>query len=61
MEGKTSIMATLDGATASEARRFVKENVSSLTHFRTDGVRLTGNSELLRISWVQADYATKES
>lgn len=55
MEEKISITATSDGATASEARWFMKESVSSLTHFRTDGMKLTGNSELLRISWVQAE------
>lgn len=60
MEERISITATSDGATASEVRWFMKERVSSLARFRTDGMRLTGNSELLRISWVQA-YATKES
>lgn len=61
MEGGFSIMTTLDGATASETRWFLKKSVSSLAHFKPDSTRSAGTSELLKTSWVQAEYAAEGS
>lgn len=61
VEGGFSIMTTLDGATASETRWFLKKSVSSLAHFKPDSTRSPGTSELLKTSWVQAEYAAEGS